>query len=186
MKRIYLIISRTNTKIGALIRAVTRFDYNHVSIALEQDLIPMYSFARYHQNNPFNGGFVEESIRRYLTEKKDVEFVIFPIEITDECYRDLLEHLEQMKEDRDLHRYSFIEAGTSYFSFFRYESENNYNCLSFAESILRKTQVLPAQQEVKSIKDLYDYLNQQYEKEIRTISYQERDAYAWNADEFLK
>ncbi len=60
MKDIYVILSATPTKMGKMIRTLTRYELNHASISLTEDLTEMYSFARYRAVNPLVGGFVKE------------------------------------------------------------------------------------------------------------------------------
>ena len=42
-EKIYLIFSMTTTKVGKMIRRVTKYPYNHVSVSLTPDLAVIYS-----------------------------------------------------------------------------------------------------------------------------------------------
>ena len=56
---IYIMLSRTNTGIGRIIRLFLRTSrYNHVSAALDGRLFLLYSFSRARKDSPFSGGFV--------------------------------------------------------------------------------------------------------------------------------
>ena len=68
-----IVASRTPSFLVQIIRLATKFKHNHVSISLNDDLVPLFSFARYNYNSPFHGGFVEESWLRYLY----IEITIF-------------------------------------------------------------------------------------------------------------
>ena len=46
---VYVILSATELKMGKIIRFLTRYKYNHVSITLDDELRYMYSFSRYHK-----------------------------------------------------------------------------------------------------------------------------------------
>ena len=46
MKKIYVITTYTGTVLSYMIRNIGKTPYAHVSIALNEDLRPMYSFGR--------------------------------------------------------------------------------------------------------------------------------------------
>ena len=56
--QLYIMLSRTDTGMGRLIRFFTRYDYNHVSLSLDPRLHSWVSFARYAVDVPLAGGFV--------------------------------------------------------------------------------------------------------------------------------
>ena len=45
-KNIYIMISQTNTGCSRILKFFTRAPYNHASIALDENLNSLYSFAR--------------------------------------------------------------------------------------------------------------------------------------------
>ena len=77
-----IVASRTPSFLVQIIRLATKFKHNHVSISLNDDLVPLFSFARYNYNSPFHGGFVEESWLRYLYRDNDISVSIYSISIT--------------------------------------------------------------------------------------------------------
>jgi len=169
---------------GYFLRKVTRYDYNHISISLEKNLNQMYSFSRYKLNRPFSGGFVEESMRRYLVDNKNLELVVYTIPLDDEAYDKVNDLLENMLEDRDIHRYSFKEAVFTYFPFVNYRSSTNYTCLTFAIKILEIADIISEENNIKSIKQLQDLLSD-YKNELKIIPYYDRKQYLWNEDRYL-
>ena len=70
MKNLYVMFTRTSTIIVKMIRAVTRYEFSHVSLALSDDLREFYSFARKKVNVPLYAGFVKEK-RSYFTLGKE-------------------------------------------------------------------------------------------------------------------
>ena len=83
MNKIYLVFSSTQNKMGQMIRSITKFEYNHVSISVDE-MKTLYSFARYYRDTPLSGGFVRESHARYLCEKHPAKVAICAIEVTNE------------------------------------------------------------------------------------------------------
>ena len=85
-KNIYVVLSCTNTFLGKLIRFFSNYNFNHISLSSTSSLQPLYSFARYNYNSPIVGGFVEESIHRYLFYKKNTKIRIYKIEVDEKTF----------------------------------------------------------------------------------------------------
>lgn len=86
---LYVMLSRTDTGMGRLIRAVCRYPYNHVSLSLDADFSGFVSFARYVRDTPLYGGFIRETPERYLADGRDVRVRIFRLEISQNRRREL-------------------------------------------------------------------------------------------------
>ena len=87
---LYLMISRTPTKMGKFIRIFTRFSYNHVSLSLDPTLQHWVSFARYVQQVPLAGGFVQENAPRFSAMAGSIPVRIYRVELSESHYRGLL------------------------------------------------------------------------------------------------
>ena len=61
-KYVYILLTRTETVPSKVIHFFKRMPYVHVSIALDEELDELYSFARKKINNPFRCGFIDEDI----------------------------------------------------------------------------------------------------------------------------
>ena len=61
-KNIYIMISQTGTNCSKIFQLFTRAPYNHASIALDEDLNSLYSFARQNLYIPLIAGFVKEDV----------------------------------------------------------------------------------------------------------------------------
>jgi len=107
-KYIYIVFSCTSTRIGAMIRYVTKNKYNHVSIALEGNLKTMYSFTRYHANAPFVAGFSEESPLRYCDENIDVKICRIPV--SDEKYKEVSDYIDDIQKNAKRYIYNYLSA----------------------------------------------------------------------------
>lgn len=88
-RRLYLMISCTNTRMGNLIRFFTRYKYNHVSLSIDKNLRNFVSFARFVQDAPLYGGLVNEPLERFLHGGKDSNVKIFEVDISAEKYEKL-------------------------------------------------------------------------------------------------
>ena len=76
MQKIYIITTYTGTALSYLIRNISKTPYAHVSIALNKDLRPMYSFGRLNPKTPLFAGFVEENINEVKNIIKDKSYDI--------------------------------------------------------------------------------------------------------------
>lgn len=84
MTRLYILLSRTDTGMGRLIRFFTRYDYNHVSLSLDPAFREWVSFARYRIDTPLAGGFVREPAERFFAAGDRVPVKIFQVALTPE------------------------------------------------------------------------------------------------------
>lgn len=99
---IYLIISKTNTKFGRLIRRFGGIQYNHASIALDSELSETYSFARQRHSLVLSGKLVRENISRFtLNIATNVDVTIFEIPVTEEQHKEVKKLIDEIYNDRE-------------------------------------------------------------------------------------
>ena len=148
-KPLFVMISQTDTAIARIIRAFCRYPYNHVSLTLDRDFRTWYSYARYAQDTPFYGGFIQEPAERFLAEG-DVTVRIFRIEVP-EKYAEHLDALFCQAGSQDSqHLYNIWDAIASGFGLHT-EVPGAHTCLSFACQVLGM--------DVRSIEELSDKLS---------------------------
>mgnify|MGYP000893727881 CR=1 FL=1 len=185
MKNLYIVISRTHTTIGWFIRKMTGYQYNHVSVSFNQNLVPLYSYARYHRNHPFYGGFVEESWLRYIQKGKNVQIIVFEIPITEEKYEELYKGIQGMKRDKRRYRYSYVEALNSKFLHQKLKLKDKHTCLSFSIYLLKKAGILKKSEKIFSIEELCCQLKKFPYQKIQ-IRPRDKYKYSWGEDDYLK
>ena len=86
---LFVMLSHTSGRMGKLIRFVTRYRYNHVSLSLDPKCQHWVSFARYTKGVPLAGGFIQENPSRFLSMKGAVPVKIYRLEISESRYRKL-------------------------------------------------------------------------------------------------
>lgn len=149
-RTLYLMISRTDGKMGRFIRLFTNYQYNHVSLTLDPGLNSWVSFARYHCDVALYGGYINESAERFLAKGRAVPVRIFRVEISEEKYRSLETLFAQAGD---------IDSGMIYNTFDALASSmgcnvpisDAYTCLGFACMVLGRN--------FRSIKKLDEYLS---------------------------
>lgn len=137
MKHIYLVLSRTETNIGKVIRMFTHEQVNHSGISFTKDLTELYSFARKRACNCFDGGLVKESPNTLkFGGKKDCLVEVYAIPISDEDYINALAFVENIRNDEDRYIYNTAKLVTGAFDIYLpvYKS---FVCTEFSSSVLR-------------------------------------------------
>ncbi len=134
-KYIYVVFASTPYRMGVLIRKLSGNFYNHVSIAMDENLEQMYSFARRNYHYPLYGGFVRESHARYHANGKSAQIKVCRLPVSEEQHRVLTEKMQRMYENR----YHFLYNHLSIFGTpFRrtIPVKDAYICIEFAVHIL--------------------------------------------------
>ena len=135
MKPLYIVFSATPYKMGRFIRTMLRNRYNHVSVAFDETLSPMFTFARRHINTPFYGGFVEEELSRYARGSDPSSIKVCRLMISDEKYARIVHFVERMRRTDSKYLYNLYSA---FFTFFgvRLPIRNAYTCTEFVGDLL--------------------------------------------------
>lgn len=143
-KTIYIVLSQTGTVLSRVLRLFTRAEYNHVSIALDENLDYMYSFGRTNPYNPVIGGFVSES-PKFGTFKRfyKTQVVILSVLITTEQFDKLKSCMEEMLEERKTYKYNYLGLFLAAVHI-RYSSVRRYYCSEFAKEILTRFGIISA------------------------------------------
>lgn len=134
-QKLYIMISKTDTGIGSLIRKVTGYPYNHVSLTLDPTFRTWVSFARYIQNTPLCGGFLQEPVERFLAKGQQIDVHIFALELTPQRYSELLTLFSQAGNPDTGYIYNHLELLTLSIGI-QFPIRNAYSCLGFANFIM--------------------------------------------------
>ena len=157
MTHLYIVFSSTPNKMGTFIRTFTGGQYNHVSIALDESLSHMYSFARRYYHTPFYGGFVKESISRYHINGRCAHIRICRLPVTDAQYRILESHLADMLQRQDRYLYNHLSALTVPLRR-RVKIRDAYICVDFVAELLRSAGIPLAPGKDYSVNELEQLL----------------------------
>ena len=137
---VYVLLSRTHTGIGRLIRTFMRGRYNHVAIALDPSLLELYSFARLHIDAPLAGGFLRENPAHYLYGGHDAEVKLHKVEMSGESYAAFRRELARFLSDPAHMIYNLLDA--LYLPFGRRKRITDaHTCVSFAAHMLNMEQL---------------------------------------------
>lgn len=109
-KYIYVLFSATPYRMGRMIRVVTGEPYNHVSIALEEDLKELYTFARRYYRTPFYGGFVTEHPYRYHHNGSTATIRLCRLPVSEEQWQQLRQRIAHMSVHSGRYLYNHLSA----------------------------------------------------------------------------
>ena len=109
MKRIYIMLSKSNTVLATCIRKISRTEFSHSSLALDDNLSEMYSFARVKDNNPFVGRFIPEYLDKGILKKYEhIGCLVFMKEVTDEEYSKIVEYIDSIKMSDKEYKFNIL------------------------------------------------------------------------------
>ena len=141
MKKIYIITTYTGTLLSYMIRNLSKTPYAHVSIALNDDLKPMYSFGRLNPKTPIFAGFVEENINEGLYAiRQNTMCRVYSLEVTDSQYEQLEENIDKVSSHRK--EYDYDIKGLVRLSINRpRQKDYKYVCSNFVADMLEKSSI---------------------------------------------
>lgn len=134
-KYIYVLFSATPYRMGSMIRFVTGEPYNHVAIALEEDLSELYAFARRYYHTPFYGGFVTEYPYRYHHNGATAQVRICRIPVTEAQLDALRQRVQTMDAQSHRYLYNHLSALTAPIHR-KVNVRDAYTCAEFVVSVL--------------------------------------------------
>lgn len=149
---LYLMLSRTNTGMGKVIRKYTGAKYNHVSLTLDGAFRCFVSFARYRQDVPLVGGYIREPAERFLYIPGELPVRIFRIELGEKREAELAALFEKAGDPSTGLIYDSLSALVS-----RWHIPGCYTCLGFASRLLGKP--FRSLQELEAHLDPYEYFS---------------------------
>ena len=136
--KIYLLLTDTGTVLNTAIKKYTRKPYNHVSLALDNQLTDVYSFARKNIHNPFNGGFVQEDVTAHLLNEAFCE--IYSLDVTPVQYEKLRVVMSQFEKDKNQYKYNFL--GLLAIALHKdFDRDNAYFCSQFVAYALKEAEI---------------------------------------------
>lgn len=136
-KHIYLMVSKTPTRFGVMLRKVGGIRYNHSAIAFDQELHELFSFARPQHNSLFTARVVLETLPRYTLKKETyVDVAILKIPVTNAQYTKAREIVNELYGDEE-YLYNLFSVLTYPVTkgFATYQS---YTCVEFVIHVLTK------------------------------------------------
>lgn len=139
LRKIYIVLTQTKTYPARAIRFYTNEPYAHASIAFDDNLDEMYSFARRGLYNPFNAGFIREHIDKGVFGRfSSTDCSIYQLRITNEQYMKLRSEIEIFNRNKDAYSYNYLGLIGAAFNI-PVRSKYRYFCSQFVAYVLEKS-----------------------------------------------
>lgn len=140
-KKVYIILTYTGTLLSKVIRRYTKFEYSHVSIATDNELNEMYSFARIRPYNPFVAGFIQENPHEGTFKRfKNTSTEIYSMTVSRKQYCKIRKNLNVMKENRSEYHYNILGLFALIFHK-KLKRDKTFYCAEFVQYILDTSEV---------------------------------------------
>ena len=187
MKKIYIVTTFTGTFLSCLIRNISKTPYAHVSISLNENLRPMYSFGRLNPKTPIFAGFVEENINEGLYAIKTKTMCrVYSLMVTQKQYDKLRENIYNVSINRK--QYAYDVKALVYLSVNKPRKKDyKYVCSNFVADMLQKSEINILDKESHQVRpnDFYGLDDLELEYEGLLSKYYEKDR-VHNIEEVIK
>ena len=111
MKRVYILLSRTDTVTSKIVYFFTRGTYTHASLALTPETDKFYSYARRRLYNFLIGGVIREDLHTFVFARfPNSKCALFELEVSDEDYERIKAQVDFCLDNYDKATYSFAGA----------------------------------------------------------------------------
>ena len=136
-KYLYVLFSATPYRMGRMIRFVTGEPYNHVAIAMEEDLNELYAFARRYYHTPFYGGFVTEHPYRYHHNGSTAQIRLCRLPVSEDQWQQLRQRLSRMSANPERYLYNHLSALLAPLHL-KVTVKDAFTCAEFTISVLQQ------------------------------------------------
>jgi hypothetical protein len=139
MEKVFVVVTHTGTILSRIIKKITKNEYTHVSISLDEELNYMYSFGRLNPYNPFIGGFVHEGINFGTFKRfKATKASIYAIDVTSKQYLSAVANIRNIERNKE--KYHFNVIGLIAVAFKKkLAPEKSFYCAEFVKYILNES-----------------------------------------------
>lgn len=103
MKNIYILLLYLPSGFGRLTQKVTKYQYTHVALSLDDNYTHFYAFSRLRAKTPPISGYIEEKRIYYtLGENIPIYTKIFKVPVSEDGYKRMLSFMKEVKEDSEM------------------------------------------------------------------------------------
>ena len=138
---LYIVLSKTNTVLGRVIRKYLKVEYNHCSISLDASLEELYSFGRKRVHNFILAGFVVEGKDRgFFKVYNDANISVLQWPVTKNEWEKVKRNIEQFKANKKMYKYNILGLISCSFEI-PFSRKNEYFCSQFVADLLDQSGV---------------------------------------------
>lgn len=158
-RSIYVILMNTGTLLSRTIKLITRYEYSHVVLSLDDSYTKLYSFGRKHVRNFLNAGLVTYGIESdFFKTYKNTKCLIYELRITEKKYYKLKKVLKKFEKNMSIYHYDIKGLLIRYFYTNAKSRENYYVCSQFVATVLQTAEICQFDKPLKLVKP-HDFNN---------------------------
>ena len=142
MKRIYILLTRSNTILSKMVHFVTDDTYTHASIAVDENLETLYSSSRKNGRTLFPAGPCTEKLDSgYYKRHNNIPCAVYELQVSDEAYEKAKQEVEQIMEKADQYHFNIIGLLLCQFNI-PYHRKHYFFCSQFVSEVLNRSHAL--------------------------------------------
>ena len=143
MKSIYILLTKSNTLVSRLVKLTTFDKYTHVSISFEENLSPLYSFARHYIHTPLPAGLRPEYLDKgFFKHYPQIPCALYELKVEDEAYEAAKEAVEEMMAQSEQYKFNILGLVLCRLSI-PSKRKNHYFCSEFVSEVLQNSNAVP-------------------------------------------
>ena len=142
MKSIYILLTRSNTLVSRMVKLATSDMYTHVSISFEENLTPLYSFARHYVYTPLPAGLRPEYLNRgFFKRYPYIPCALYELIVEDKVYEVAKNAVDAMLLDAKKYKFNLFGLLMCRLGI-PYHRKRHYFCSEFVSKILSESNAL--------------------------------------------
>lgn len=138
MKKIYILLSRTQSILSRTVHLVTQDPFTHAAIAFDEDMQLLYSSARWDGETMFPSGPCQESLTRGFYARKKTPCAVYELLVEDEVYQKAKEAVAEIIARQNQYRFNIIGLFLCW-CHIPYRRKSHYFCSQFVAEILQRS-----------------------------------------------
>ena len=172
---IYIVLIKALTGLGKLSREISKYEYTHIAISLDENLNDFITFSRKNHYSPFDAGFMHEKREHYAFGKNEkVKTKIFKVPILKKDKEKIIDYITKIENDNEyiFNLFSMITMPI----FHGVKIYKALNCMSFVSKVIELSD------SVKMKKEYYKYSIKEVDKLLENYLMKEEYLYKEKED----
>jgi inositol transport system substrate-binding protein len=142
MKKIYILLTKSETVLSKLVHLITADTYTHASIAFEENMKTLYSSSRKNGRTLFPAGPCQEYLHRgYFEKNPHIPCAVYELHVSDEVYEKAKLEVEQIMAESNRYNFNILGLMLCHFNI-PHHREYYFFCSQFVGEILHRSQAM--------------------------------------------
>lgn len=189
---IYIVLVKALTGLGQFSRIISKYEYSHIAVCLDEKLNDFVTFSRRKHYSPFNAGFMHEKREHYaFGENEKVKVKVFKVPVTKENKIKIIKYIEKIENDKEyvFNLYSMLTMPFIH----GFEIYKAHNCMSFVGKIIELSKSVEMDKpyykynipEMDELLEDYKYKEGYLKKKQEDYEYMQKDDMVSNVKMFV-